>query len=53
MLKTLIAKLKRFADPMPALSYKRDAIEAWSLSMGREAAELWLEAIAARDARTA
>ena len=51
MFKSFIAKLKRFANPMPALSSQRAAIEAWSLSMGREAAEMWLEALAVRDAQ--
>jgi hypothetical protein len=49
MLNTLIAKLKRFDNPMRDLNRRRDdAIEAWSLFMGRDAAELWLEALASR-----
>jgi hypothetical protein len=28
---------------------ERASIEAWSLHIGREAAELWVEALAARD----
>ncbi len=50
MFKTLLVKLRRLADPIPALAYKREAIEAWSLFMGREAAELWLEALSSREA---
>jgi hypothetical protein len=29
---------------------ERISVEAWSLHIGREAAELWVEALAARDA---
>ena len=29
---------------------ERASIEAWSLHMGRDAAELWVKALAARDA---
>jgi hypothetical protein len=29
---------------------ERASVEAWSLHIGREAAELWVEALAARDA---
>ena len=28
---------------------RRDKIEAWSLQVGREAAELWVQALSARD----
>jgi len=32
------------------LQCERASVEAWSLHIGREAAELWVEALAARDA---
>jgi hypothetical protein len=50
MLKTLQAKWQRFADPIPSFTWRRDAIQAWSLSMGRDSAELWLDALASRNA---
>jgi hypothetical protein len=32
------------------LEIERASLDAWSLHCGREAAELWIEALAARDA---
>ena len=32
------------------LEIERASLDAWSLHCGREAAELWVEALAARDA---
>jgi len=49
MLKRLTAAAARFRNPVPALTWRRDAIEGWSLFMGREAAELWLDALASRE----
>jgi hypothetical protein len=49
MLKSLITKLRRIAQ-RPTSQDRRAAIEAWSLFMGRDAAELWLEALISRDA---
>ena len=48
MFRSLFARARRLARPVPA---RRDALEAWSLFMGREAAQLWLDALASRETR--
>ena len=47
MLQFLITRLKR-VERIIAEPARREAIEAWSLLIGREAAELWLEALSSR-----
>lgn len=49
MLKATIAKLARLAARKSAQE-RRAMIEAWTLVMGRDAAELWLEALSSPDA---
>lgn len=49
MLRALVAKLRKIVGNVPT-SDRRAAIEGWSLFMGRDAAELWLDALAHRDA---
>jgi hypothetical protein len=48
MLKAILARLTR--STRRAAEDRRVLVEAWSLVMGRDAAELWLEALSSRDA---
>lgn len=49
MLKEMIDRIRRFAVRRDTQE-RRAMVEAWSLVMGRESAELWLEALSSRDA---
>lgn len=49
MLKEMLAKITRLAARKEEQE-RRAMLEAWSLVMGRESAELWLEALSNRDA---
>jgi len=48
MLKTIIQNLKARLERSQQLA-RREKVEAWSLHFGREAAELWVQALSARD----
>ena len=49
MLKATLARVRRLATKKEARE-RRAMVEAWSLVMGHESAELWLEALTSRDA---
>lgn len=49
MLKAIFTKLTRLAAKKSAED-RRVMVEAWTLVMGRDAADLWLEALSSRDA---
>ena len=49
MLKEMIDRVRRFSARRDAQE-RRAMVEAWSLVMGRDSAELWLEALSSRDA---
>ena len=48
MLKIIARNICRLARHARAGSRKDEAIDAWSISMGREAAMLWHDALSAR-----
>jgi hypothetical protein len=48
MLRKMLAKLTR--STRKSAEDRRAMVEAWSLIMGRDSAELWLEALSSRDA---